>query len=203
MRSRWLVFCLVVYGVLTSVFVLVGLRESTVIGFTGMGRVLLSFSHALVFLLPLLGLGATAQIVNGAREDGTLELLFGHPLSRTGWFASVSTVRFVALLLPLVLLLPIVAIVGSTVFGQVIPWGFLGRVLIVSASLLYCSVAIGLAISTFVRNQAKALMLMLLVWAAQIALIDFGLIGLMLQWRMPPEAVFALAALNPVQDARL
>ncbi|MCB9918361.1 MAG: ABC transporter permease subunit [Planctomycetes bacterium] len=203
LRSRWIVFCLLVYAVLTGVFVLVGLRESTVIGFTGMGRVLLSFSHVLVFLLPLLGLGATAQIVNGARDDGTLELLFAHPLSRQGWFASISIVRFVALLVPLVILLPVMAVIGSGAFGQVIPWGYLGRVLLVSTSLLYCSVAFGLAVSTFVRNQAKALMLMLLVWAVQVALIDFGLVGLMLQWRMPPEAVFAIAALNPVQDARL
>lgn len=202
-RSRWLVFCLLVYGVLTSVFVLVGLRESTIIGFTGMGRVLMTFSHALVFLLPLLGLGATAQVVNGAREDGTLELLFGHPASRAGWFTAIAVVRYGALLLPLVALLVLMALVGSAAFGQRIPWSFLGRVLLVSASLLFCSVALGLTVSTFIRNQAKALMAILLIWAVQVALIDFGLVGLMLQWRMPPEAVFAIAALNPVQDARL
>ena len=38
LRSRWLVFCLVVHTLLAAVFVLVGLRESGVIGFTGMGR---------------------------------------------------------------------------------------------------------------------------------------------------------------------
>ncbi|MFO1053337.1 MAG: ABC transporter permease subunit [Planctomycetota bacterium] len=203
LRSRWLVFCIAVYAVLTGIFVLVGLRESTVMGFTGMGRVLMSFSHALVFLLPLLGLGASGQIVNGARDDGTLELLFGHPLGRSGWFGSVSLVRFVALAAPLVLLLPIMAIAGSLMFGQIVPWGFLLRVTAVSTALLWCSVALGFAISTFVRGQAKALMLLLFAWAAQVALIDFGLIGLMLQWHLPAEAVFALAALNPVQDARL
>lgn len=203
LRSRWLVFCVLVYAVLTGVFVLVGLRESTVIGFTGMGRVLLSFSHALVFLLPLLGLGATGQVVNGARDDGALELLFGHPLSRHGWFASVSAVRYLALTAPLAALLPLMAIIGSLAFGQQVPWGYLARVLLVSASLLWCAVAFGFAVSTFVRNQARALMVLLLIWALQVALIDFGLVGLMLQWRMPPEAVFALAALNPVQDARL
>ena len=51
-RSRWLVTCLAVYAVLGGVFVLVGLRESTVIGFTGMGRVLFSLCHALVLILP-------------------------------------------------------------------------------------------------------------------------------------------------------
>ena len=35
LRSRWLLFCLLVQGMLAAVFVLVGMRESAVIGFTG------------------------------------------------------------------------------------------------------------------------------------------------------------------------
>lgn len=203
LRSRWLLFCLVVHCALAGVFVLVGLRESSVLGFTGMGRALLSFSHALLFLLPLLGLSAAVQVVNAARDDGSLELLFSNPVSRTGYFLGVSMVRALALLLPLCLAMPAMAIVGSLAFGQDVPWDFLWRGLAVSAVLQTCFVALGLLISVFVRNQAKALMLMILAWAAGVALIDFGLIGLMLQWELPPAAVFALAALNPVQSARL
>jgi hypothetical protein len=36
-----------------------------------------------------------------------------------------------------------------------------------------------------------------------VVLLDVGLVGLMLRWRLDPHAVFTLAALNPVQDARL
>ena len=64
LRSRWLLFCCGVYALLAAMFVLVGLRESSVFGFTGMGRVLLGFCHALVLVLPLLGLSATGQVVN-------------------------------------------------------------------------------------------------------------------------------------------
>ena len=81
------------YGLVAAVFVLVGMRESSVLGFTGMGRVLLSFCHALVLLLPLLALSATGQTVNRSRDDGTLELLFSHPLSRTGYFTAVTITR--------------------------------------------------------------------------------------------------------------
>jgi ABC-type transport system involved in multi-copper enzyme maturation permease subunit len=203
LRSRWLVFCLLVHLALASVFVLVGLRESSVLGFTGMGRALLSFSHALLFLLPLLGLSATVQVVNAARDDGALELLLSNPVSRSGYFVGVSLVRALALLLPLCVAMPAMAIVGATVFGQTVPWSFLVRGIAVSAALQLCFVAVGLLLSTLVRNQAKAMMLMILVWAAGVALIDFGLIGLMLQWELPPAAVFALAALNPVECARL
>jgi ABC-2 type transport system permease protein len=203
LRSRWLLFCLLVQGLMAAVFVLVGMRESAVIGFTGMGRSLMSFSHALIFLLPLLGLTATGQVVNAAREDGSLELLLSHPLSRTAWFCGVSLVRAAALIAPLLVVMPAMALFGSVCFGQQVPWSFLLRGLAVSTALLLCFVSIGLWVSTVVRNQAKALMLAILLWALSVALIDFGLIGLMLQWRLPPSAVFALAILNPVQCARL
>ncbi len=203
LRSRWLVFCLLVHVVLAATFVLVGLRESGVMGFTGMGRALMSWSHALLFMLPLLALSATGQVVNSARDDGTLELLTSHPISRAGWFVGTTLVRGAALVLPLFVAMPLMAVFGSLAFGQDVPWAFLARGMGVSAALLVCFTAIGLLVSTLVRNQAKALMLTILVWAAGVALIDFGLIGLMLQWELPPSAVFSLAAINPVQCARL
>ena len=82
LRSRWLVFCVVVYAALAVVFLMVGMRESTVFGFTGTGRVLVSYVHALLVLLPLMALVATGQVVNKARDDGTLEILFSQPISR-------------------------------------------------------------------------------------------------------------------------
>lgn len=203
LRSRWLVFCLCVHAALAATFVLVGLRESGIIGFTGMGRALMSWTHALLFLLPLLALSATGQVVNAARDDGTLELLLSNPVSRAGWFVGTSLVRAGALIAPLLLAMPAMAIGGSVAFGQPVPWDFVARGLAVGTSLLLCFVALGLCVSTFVRNQAKALMLTILTWIAGVLLIDFGLIGVMLQWELPPSAVFALAMLNPVQCARL
>jgi ABC-type transport system involved in multi-copper enzyme maturation permease subunit len=203
LRSRWLVFCLVVHTILAGTFVLVGLRESGVIGFTGMGRALMSWSHALLFLLPLLALSATGQVVNGARDDGSLELLLGNPVSRSAWFIGTSLVRLAALVVPLLVAMPLMAIAGTLAFGQSVPWDFLLRGLAVSTALLVCFVAIGMCLSTLVRNQSKAVMATILVWALAVLLIDFGLVGMMLQWELPPSAVFALASLNPVQDARL
>ncbi len=203
LRSRWLIFCGGVYAVLAAVFVLVGLRESTLLGFAGMGRVLLSLCHALVLLLPLLALTATAQVVNRAREDGTLELLFTQPLRRSAWFIGVSLVRYAALVVPLALLLVGMAVWGQWGFGQAMAWGFVWRAILVCAALLFAFTGIGLAISTFVRHQARATVVVMLVWALVVTLLDFGLLGLMLRWRLNPQAIFLIAALNPVQDARL
>ncbi len=203
LRSRWLLFCGGLYAVLAAMFVLVGMRESGVLGFTGMGRVLLSLCHALVLLLPLLALTASGQVVNRAREDGTLELLFSHPVERRDFFAAVTGVRFLALFAPLLVLLVGLAAAGRLVFGQVVEWSFLGRSLLVSAALIWSFLGIGLAISTLVRSQAKALMILLLAWVLGVALLDFALIGVMLQWRLNPTGVFLLSAVNPVESARM
>ena len=202
LRSRWIVFCLAVYAVLAGVLVLVGMRESTLLGFTGAGRVLLAFSHALVLVLPLLALTATGQVVGRARDDGSLELLLAQPLGRGAWLFGVTATRLA------VLLLPLVAVIGglacyAQLRGQPIPWGFVRHVLLVSAGLLWCFVGIGMAISVSIRNQARAITYVILIWGLAVALIDAGLIGLMLTWRLDARAVFTLAALNPVQDARL
>ncbi|MHB1557511.1 MAG: ABC transporter permease [Isosphaeraceae bacterium] len=203
LRSRWLAFCSVLYAALGALFILVGLRESNVLGFTGMGRVLLSLCNVLVLILPLLALAASGQVVNRSREDGTLELLFSLPVTRGEYFGAVSVVRFLALLVPLLVVMPGLGVLGRVAFGQPIPWEFLGRSLAISASLLWGFVGIGLIITVLVGNQAKALMYLLLAWVTGVALLDFGLVGLMLQWRLNPESVFILACLNPVQCARM
>lgn len=203
LRSRWLLFCAALYAALAGMFVLVGLRESTVLGFTGMGRVLLSLCHALVLLLPLLALTASGQVVNRAREDGTLELFMSHPVSRGEYFAAVTAVRFLFLVVPLALLMLVLSLFGRAVLGSAVPWAFLGRSVAVSACLIWTFVSAGLAVSVLVRNQAKATMVLLLLWVLGVALLDFGLIGLMLQWRLNAPTVFVLAAMNPVESARL
>lgn len=202
-RSRWIVFNGLVYALLSAIFVLVGLRESTLLGFTGMGRVLLSFAHALLLLLPLLALTATAQVVNRAREDGTLELLFSHPVRRSAFYLAVTLVRYLVLMGPLLVLMLAMAIAGNVAFGQLVPWGFLVRALAISASLLLAFTGFGMAISTLVRSQARATIWMLGLWALSVALLDFALVGLMLRWRLNPHTVFLLASLNPVQSARM
>jgi ABC-type transport system involved in multi-copper enzyme maturation permease subunit len=203
LRSRWMAFSVSIYALLAAIFVLVGLRESSVLGFTGMGRVLFSLCHALVLVLPLLALTATMHVINRARDDGTLELLFTLPLRRSTYFAGVSVTRYAMLVLPLFVLLPALALGGLVFTGQAVPWGFLGRTLAVSASLLAAFTGLGLLVSTTVRHQARALLAGLLLWAGAVALLDFALVGLMLQWRLSPQSVLVFAALNPVEAARL
>ena len=201
-RSRWLVLCLLLYALLGAVFVLVGLRESSVLGFTGIGRVLFSMCHALVLFLPLLALLATVQAVNRARDDGSLELFLSHPIGRGSFLAGVTVVRLAVLVVPLAAVLGALALLGAA-RGQAVPWPFFARALAVCVALLSAYVGLGLATSVLVRNPARAMTVVFLIWMASVALLDFAGIALLLQWRVPAQAVFALAAVNPVQAARL
>jgi|SRR5579875_550031 len=202
-RSKWLIISGGVYALIAGIFLLAGLSESSVLGFTGMGRVLFSLSHLLLLLLPLLALASTGLVINRSRDDGTFELLFSQPLSRAEYFVGVSLVRFGALLAPLAILFAMLAFLGWVAWGESVPWAFLGRSLVVGAALLAAFASAGLAVSVYIRNQAKALIVLLVGWLAGIALLDFGLIGLMLQWRLNAQSVFILASLNPVQAARM
>lgn len=203
LRSRWLLFCGAVYGVMAAALLLVGLRESAILEFAGVGRVLLSFCHGLLFVLPLLALTATGHVINRARDDGMLELLFSQPIRRSSYFLGVTIVRLAILVVPLIGFILAMALWARLTQAQEIPWPFVWRAVALCTSLLACFVGVGLAISTFVRNQARAAVVVLLVWAAGIALLDFAVLGLMLKWQLSPRAVFLLAALNPVGSARL
>lgn len=201
-RSRWLWLSALVYGALSALFFGVGLRESQVIGFTGLGRVVFSLSHALVYVLPLLALVLTGLLVTRAREDGSLELLMSLPVRRSRHLAAVTAVRVAALVLPLAALLLAFG-AASALAGMPVPWSFLARTTAVCAALLWAFAALGIAISCWARSSTRALALLLLAWLAAVALLDFGVIGILLRWQLAPQAVLVLACLNPVEAARV
>lgn len=203
LRGRWLVFAAIVYLFLGGVFVLVGARESSLFGFTGIGRVVLAFCHALLLALPLLALTATGQVVGRGREDGSFELLFTQPLGRGAWFVAVTAVRLGALLVPFVLLVVAMGLWAQLGLRQPPPWPFLWRTVAVMSALLAAFAGVGMAISTFVRHPGKQALALLAAWALGVALLDFGVVALLLRWRLPAELVFTLTALNPVEAARL
>lgn len=202
-RSRWLWLTSACYALLGAMLVTAGARESSLFGFTGMGRVLLSFAHLLLVVLPLLALSATTQLVPRARDDGTIELLFSHPLSRLGYLVGLWFARLFGLALPLVLTQLALGLVGRLFFAEPIPWPMLWHTTSVSLALLVCFTGVGLLLSVSTRGQAKAVVYGLLVWAACVALVDMALLGVLLQWRLHPRVVFFLASINPVQMARL
>lgn len=203
LRSRWLAASAVAYAVLGVVFVAVGLREAPLLGFTGSARVVFSLSHALVVLLPLIALTATAPAIGRARDDGSLELLCAQPIGRGAYLVAITGVRVCAILAPVAAVFLAIALCGAIRDGQPVPWSYLARALGVLAAVAWAFAGIGFLISTLVRHPVRMLTYVVVSWAAGVALLDAGLIGVLLRWRLDPHVVFTLAAINPVEDARL
>jgi ABC-2 type transport system permease protein len=203
LRSRWLAVSTVAYALLAIVLVAVGQREAPLLGFTGSARVLFSLSHALIVVVPLVALCGTAPAIGRARDDGSLELLFAQPLSRPSYLLGVTLVRTIAILAPLAIVFVGVTVWGAIGYGEAIPAAYLGRSFAVIAALAWAFAGIGVLISATVRHPVRMLTYVILIWAAGVALVDAGLIGALLHWHVDAHVVFAIAAANPVEDARL
>jgi ABC-2 type transport system permease protein len=203
LRSRWLLFTCLVYAAVLGAFVWLGLRESSVLGFTGLSRVVLNLSNAVVVIIPLVVLVATCQAIVRARTSGLLELLLVQPCRRDAWFIGLVGARLLVLLGPLVLLVLGMLAIGLARGEGAVLVAASARTLLVGGALVWAFLGLGLLVSATARTPERAIVHALLVWAAASALHDFALIGLLLRVRLPPASVFALAALNPVEAARI
>lgn len=204
LRSRWLQFAAVIYVLVFGTFVWLGLRESSVLGFTGLSRVVLNVANATVVAIPLVALVATCQAIAKARTSGHLELLLTQPTQRSDWFMGLVVARMFVLLGPLAVLLGVATLAGLLSSGEdpsLVP--MVVHALLVATSLVLAYVGLGLAVSALAQTLERAVVMALLVWLGSVALHDFALIGVLLQWHVPAGVVFALAALNPVEAARL
>jgi ABC-2 type transport system permease protein len=201
-RARWFAASLALAGGLVVFFVVLATRESAVLAFTGFGRVVTGVGLAALLFLPLLAVFSTSQVIPQARQQGVLEWYLSHPVSRGSCFAAMFLPRVLAVSGPIA---GVVVVLGgaAAILGHAVPVELLGRFFVLLLGQGFCFAALGILVSVVSRSPEQALLSGLGVWMAAVALIDFALIGVMLRWRVPPELVFAIAGLNPVQAARL
>jgi ABC-2 type transport system permease protein len=204
LRSRWLAFTGIVYALVFVAFVWLGLRESRVLGFTGLSRVVLNMTNAVVLAVPLVALVATSQSVVRARQSGFFELMLSQPARRSDWLSSIVLSRLVVVVGPLVVLFlgaliaaPFVEPGSQTLVPVVV------RSLATTAALAWAFLGIGLWISSVARSPERATILALVAWLGTTALHDFALVGALLRFKLAPSVVFALAALNPAEATRI
>jgi len=203
-RSRWLTFTAGVYAVVFAGFVWLGLRESSVLGFTGMSRVVLNMANAVTLVVPLVALVASSPCIVRARQSGFFELMLTQPARRADWFASVVLSRLFVVVAPLAVLFA-----GALVAGPLLDpadaalAGVVARSVATTASLAWAFLGIGFWVSSVARSPERATVLALLACLLSSALHDFALVGVLLRWKLAPGAVFALAALNPAEAARI
>src|SRR5262245_39891263 len=105
LRSKWLAFASVLYLGLLVTFVWLGLRESSVPGFTGRSRVLLNLANAVIVVFPLVVLIGTHAAIVKAKTSGFCELMLTQPVRRSTWFWGLLLSRALVLVGPLAVIL--------------------------------------------------------------------------------------------------
>jgi len=203
LRSKWAAFAGSVYLLLALAFVWLGLHESSVLGFTGLSRVLLNVTSAVIVVAPLIVLIGTHAAVVKARTSGFCELMLTQPVARASWFLALLVSRMIILVGPFLLLL------GGCGAASLLVGEEGGLMLVASKSLAVCVslvfsfVGLGLFISSSAQTTERAMVWALVAFVLTAALHDVLLISVLLRTAIPPHLVFALSALNPSEAARI
>ena len=200
-RARWfLMYCLIFGGAIVLLFVL-GITESSVLGFTGLSRLLITYIQLCVAILPILILISTVRSVVGDRESNILEYFLSMPISLGAYFWGKILSRFLLVFIPLSS-----ALLGALIWGMVknltIPWQIAGYYAILLGTLAWCFLGLGMLISTIVKKQEWGLGLSILIWLVLLLFIDVMLIGVMLQNQLKESVIVATALLNPIMVFR-
>lgn len=168
----------------------------------GFGRSAAGLINLVLFLVPLMGLSLGAQSLASERERGTLAYVLSQPVSVAELFLG----KFFGLAVALTGAI----LVGFAAISLVISFGGDGRGAIAFATLAglttllaWISLAVGCLISSRARRTASALGVAVVVWLALAFLGDLGLIGTTIVLEIPPEALLAVAILNPLESYRI
>jgi ABC-2 type transport system permease protein len=130
--------------------------------------------------------------------------MLSQPVRRGDWFSSAVASRFLVIVGPLVLLFLGALVVGPALGGRDAALApMVVRSLAVTVALGWAFVGIGFWVSTVAKTPERATVLALVAWLVGSALHDFALIGVLLRVKLSPAVVFTLAAVNPVEAARI
>lgn len=201
LRARWYQSYIVAFGLLMALFFAFGLGDSSVMGFTGIGRILMTFIQIAMIILPIFVLVTTARTLVSDRELGVWEYLLALPIGVRSFYWGKTIGRATALTLPLSLGVLLAGGLEALRGGHV-PWGAVALVAGFVGAMVVCFVGVAILLSVVAPTQEVALGSAFVVWLTSEALVDALLLGLLVKQRLPPEAVVGLALLNPLQAFR-
>lgn len=201
LRARWYQLYVAAFSLLMGLFFAFGLSDSSILGFTGLGRIILTFIQAAIVIVPVFVLVTTARTLVGDRESGVWEYILSWPIDLQAYYWGKTIGRAAAVATPLVVAILIAGGVQSA-GGAEVPWSAVVWVAAFIGAMAICFVGVALLLSVLAPSQELALGAALALWLALEALIDSLLLGVLVQQRLPAEIVVGLALLNPLQAFR-
>lgn len=201
-RAKWYQFYVLTVATMIAIFFYFGLAESRALGFTGLGRLLLTLIQISIIVLPIFTMMTTVRTLVGDREAGVWEYNLSVPVKLASFYWGKSLGRFLTLFQPLALGM-IAAGLVTMIKGYPVPWLviFLYTGLI-GANLLFFT-GIAFLLSVLSKTQEMALGMGFILWLAFEAMIDALLLGLLLKQRVLSEIILGVAFLNPLQSFRM
>ena len=201
LRSKSFWAYTIFFALFVATMILTGITESQVIGFVGLSRLMVTYMQVSMVILPIYVLISTVRSLVGDKENGVLEYTLSVPISFSQYFWGKFLSRFVVIYLPVV-----VAMLGAIVWGFFkhldIPWDLFFLYMGLLAAMIFFFLGLSMYLSSRSRSQEIALAISFMIWIFLVAFMDILLIGMMLKWRINPEAVIIASLFNPLQVFR-
>ncbi|HYV43242.1 MAG TPA: ABC transporter permease [Myxococcaceae bacterium] len=202
LRGRWFLLAAGSFLALSLALSALGLAGSERSGLAGFDRTTASLLNLALLFVPLLTLSVGGLSVAGELEDGALGQLLSQPITRAelvlGKYAGVLAAVSAAVLAGFGAAGAIVGL--ATGGGSAATFlALVGLTLLLSAA----TVALGVLLSVWLRSRARVVGAAFAAWLGLVYLSDLGAVGLIVARHLRPVQVFALALLNPVQQARV
>lgn len=202
LRAKWYQFYMLTVALLISIIFFMGLMESKVMGFLGLGRLLLTLIQICIILLPIFTIITTVRTFVGDREAGIWEYNLSLPIKLSSFYWGRGLGRFISLFLPLFFGF-FCGVIISLINGITIPWSIVSLYVVFIGVIIFCFTGIALCLSIYAKTQEMALGLGFMLWFISEALIDVLLLGLLLKQKLPGDVILGLAFLNPLQAFRM
>lgn len=202
LRARWYQAYFLLFAALIFVFFSFGLSDSSILGFAGLSRILLTFIQITLVIIPIFALVTTVRTLVMDREMGVWEYLLSWPMNIKSYYWGKTVGRMISIMLPLVLGLMLAGIWQNLTGGEAV-WSHIFWIASYVISLVICFVGMALLVSVLAKSQEVALSWAFAIWVICEALIDSLLLGLLVRNQLTPEMLISIALLNPIQAFRM
>ena len=199
-KGFW-IYSLLFGGFVAYMFVS-GITESQIIGFVGLGRLLVTFMQVSMVIIPIYVLITVVRSIVGDKENNVMEYMLSLPISFSSFYWGKFFSKFIVIYIPLLFSL-ILAVVWGGIIDLDIPWEFFWLYSALLAAMVFCFLGIGMFISVYTHSQEFAVSTAFIIWLVLVAFLDLLLMGMMLKFRVNPDVVIGLGMINPLQVFRV
>ena len=201
LRSRWLLFGSIGFGILSIAIVHLGSSQAGGWGISTVDRTTAALMNLILLFIPLLGMPLGASSFAGEREDGTLGYLIAQPLSRFDLFIGKWLGLIAAITMTLAMGFGITAIwigiqgaLNSNMFWAMALGAWLLAVFSISLGVLFASIT---------QTRMQSLAFSVAAWLFLVFLCDFGILALAISSTIGGDGLFAISIANPLQAIKI